>query len=108
MRAANIESGGSRFRIVFVALDRFRRPSRPRHVIGNLNGLRARRLPVERKRLERYAVNRLRCIYGFARPGLPLRRRDQEQTYSTGEQEKAQHASLDKLLLGQLIQRVRF
>src|SRR5438552_1381822 len=73
VRTTYIESRSSRFRIVFVTLDRLNAPSRSRRVIGALDRLRARRLSIERKRLQRHPVGRLRRINCFATaPGLAL------------------------------------
>src|ERR1700736_4901929 len=90
MRTTDIESGWSCFRIVLVTLDRFQVTSRSRHVIGDLDRLRTRRLSIERKRLQRYAVDRLRRINSFPRPpGLSFGLCDYQEANSARDQKKA-------------------
>jgi len=102
MRTTGIESGRPCFRIVFVRLNRFRLPSRSRNVIRDLNRLCALRFSIERERLERNAIDRLRRINGFSRTArLRFGRHNKNSHEKDYSYKGADHASPEKLLLGQ-------
>ena len=113
MRTADIETGRSRFGIVFVAIVRLSGTNRSRRIIRDLNRLRLLRFPLERKRLKRDAgVGRLRWINRFARSRLSMRGRcDKNQKSNRYESDRVAadyaaglcHACPGKLLLGQII-----
>ena len=92
-RTADIETGRSRFRIVFVAIVRLSGTNRSRRVIRDLNRLRLLRFPLERKRLKRHAsVGRLRWINRFPiPPQLRVGINDEHETQCSCEQGNAKH-----------------